>query len=66
MPRVFYSPEYVGAGYSFETTRKAEWVADSLETSAISGIEIAEATPLNGRQVARRTLWRRNGIADRR
>ena len=52
MPRVFYSPEYVGAGYSFETTRKAEWVADSLERSAISGIEIVEPAPLRGREVA--------------
>jgi len=52
MTRVFYSPEYVSAGHSFETTRKAEWVADSLVRSPISGIEIAEPTPLRGRQVA--------------
>lgn len=52
MPRVYYSPEYVSAGHSFETTRKSEWVADSLERSPIPGIEIVEPTPLRGRQVA--------------
>jgi acetoin utilization deacetylase AcuC-like enzyme len=52
MPRVYYSSEYVCASHSFETTRKAEWVADSLERSAIPGIEIVEPRPLRGRQVA--------------
>ncbi len=27
---VYYSPDYVGSAYAFETTRKAKWVADSL------------------------------------
>jgi len=52
MPRIYYGPDYVGASHSFETTRKAEWLADSLERSAIPGIEIVEPRPLSGRQVA--------------
>ena len=30
MVRVFYSPQYVGSAYVFDTTRKAKWVAASL------------------------------------
>jgi len=52
MTRVFFSHEYVSAGYSFETTRKSAWVADSLERSAISGVQIVEPSPLGGRQLA--------------
>jgi acetoin utilization deacetylase AcuC-like enzyme len=49
--RVFFSHEYVSAEHSFETTRKAQWVADSLERSPLSGIEIVEPTALKGRQL---------------
>jgi len=52
MAHIFFSHAYVSAGHSFDTTRKAEWVADSLERSAITGIEIVEPSPLSGRQVA--------------
>ena len=38
---VYYSPDYVGAGYAFDTTRKAAWVADSLVASVRSLIEAA-------------------------
>ena len=27
---IFYKPAYVGSGYSFDTTRKAAWIAESL------------------------------------
>jgi acetoin utilization deacetylase AcuC-like enzyme len=37
--RVYYTPSYVGSAHGFETTRKARWVADSLATDPISGIE---------------------------
>ena len=48
---IYYSPDYVGAGYSFETTRKAKWVADSLETSPIEGVQLVEPRPLSWDQV---------------
>lgn len=42
MPTVFYSPSYVGAGYEFDTTRKAKWVADSLIESPIRDVVLSE------------------------
>jgi len=51
--KVFYSPDYVGAAYAFETTRKAKWVADSLADSPIAGIELAEPRPLTAEEVER-------------
>jgi len=53
MTHVFYSPAYVGSGYAFETTRKAKWIADSLDASPIRGIELVEPTSLTEEQVAR-------------
>jgi acetoin utilization deacetylase AcuC-like enzyme len=50
--RVFYSPSYVGSGYAFDTTRKAEWIADSLTESPITDIEIVEPVPLSRDRVA--------------
>ena len=38
--QVFYCSDYVAAGYSFETTRKAAWVAESLYADPIAGAEI--------------------------
>ena len=49
---VFYSPDYVGSAYAFETTRKAQWVADSLAISPIEGIDLVEPPPLSWDQVA--------------
>ncbi len=49
--KVIYSPEYVGSAYSFETTRKAKWVADSLATSPIHGIELVAPRPLSAEQL---------------
>src|SRR6185369_17454869 len=49
--RVFYSPEYVVSGHSFETTRKAKWVADSLMQAPVDGIELTEPEPLTRDQV---------------
>src|SRR5688500_15740516 len=39
---VFYSPAYVSAARPFDTTRKAKWVADSLRTCPIAGVELIE------------------------
>jgi acetoin utilization deacetylase AcuC-like enzyme len=49
--KVFYSPEYVGAAYAFETTRKAKWVADSLGASPVTGLELATPIPLTAAEV---------------
>ncbi len=43
---VFYSPDHVLAGHSFDTTRKAARVAASLAAEPIEGIELVEPTPL--------------------
>lgn len=48
---VYYSPDYVGATYAFETTRKAKWVADSLLASPIPGVELVEPPPLTWEQL---------------
>src|SRR5262245_49895849 len=50
--RVYYSPAYSSAGYAFDPTRKAGWVADSLSESPIPGIELIEPPPLTSDQVA--------------
>ena len=52
MVRVFYSSKYVGSGFSFDTTRKARWVADSLAESPIPGIELVEPVPLTREELA--------------
>jgi acetoin utilization deacetylase AcuC-like enzyme len=52
MVTVYYSPAYVGASHSFDTTRKSGWIADSLAVSPIEGIELMEPMPLTEEQVA--------------
>jgi acetoin utilization deacetylase AcuC-like enzyme len=42
----------VCGGYSFDTTRKAGWVAESLSASPIEGIELAAPGPLTREEVA--------------
>jgi acetoin utilization deacetylase AcuC-like enzyme len=49
---LFYSPAYVGSAYAFETTRKAKWVADSLERAPIDEIELVQPQPLSPDQVS--------------
>jgi acetoin utilization deacetylase AcuC-like enzyme len=39
---VFYRAEYVVSGYSFDTTRKAQWIVDSLIEAPIPGLELVE------------------------
>jgi len=51
MVQVFYSPSYVGASHAFDTTRKSKWVADSLSTQAISGIDLRAPQSLTRQQV---------------
>lgn len=49
--KLFYSPEYVSSGYKFETTRKARWIADSLQRDPIGGIEILSPEALTEAQL---------------
>ncbi|PYP76581.1 MAG: hypothetical protein DMD35_18270, partial [Gemmatimonadetes bacterium] len=50
---VFYSPAFVSSAHAFETTRKAGWLADSLVTSPIAGVELVHPEPLTFDEVAR-------------
>ncbi len=52
MVSVYYSPMYASMGYSFDTTRKAGWVAESLSESPIPGIDLVEPDPLTTEQIA--------------
>lgn len=51
--RVSYTPAYVGAAHAFETTRKAAWVADSLKSRPISGIDLVANASLTQPQLQR-------------
>jgi acetoin utilization deacetylase AcuC-like enzyme len=44
--KVFYDPSYVLAEHEFETTRKAGWVAESLLSSPVTGVELSSPEPL--------------------
>jgi hypothetical protein len=48
---VFYSPAYALAAHSFETTRKARWVADSLEREPLPRLELLAPDPLTEAEV---------------
>jgi acetoin utilization deacetylase AcuC-like enzyme len=48
---VYYSPAYVGSGYAFDTTRKAQWIAESLLASPIAGIKLVEPSSLTRDQL---------------
>lgn len=50
--KLFYSPDYVAAAESFDTTRKAGWIAESLERSPIAGADIVAPEPLTFEQLA--------------
>ncbi len=38
--KLFYSPDYVSSGHAFETTRKSQWIVDSLRSDPMPGIEV--------------------------
>jgi acetoin utilization deacetylase AcuC-like enzyme len=40
MRTVYYSPAYTASGYTFDTSRKAGWVADSLLAHPIAGLQL--------------------------
>ncbi len=49
--KVFFSPDYVLAAHSFDTTRKAGWIALSLEQEPISRVTVCEPKPISVEQV---------------
>lgn len=49
--RVFYSTDYVLAAHSFDTTRKAAWIADSLVTHPFHGVTVEAPTPLTASDI---------------
>jgi len=50
---VFYSPLYTSSAHAFDTTRKAKWIADSLERSPIDGVTLVEPPSLTWDQLTR-------------
>jgi acetoin utilization deacetylase AcuC-like enzyme len=50
--KVFYSPDYVAAAESFDTMRKSGWVAESLVSSPIEGVEIVAPKSLEFDEIA--------------
>ena len=49
--KLFYSPDYIRSGHAFETTRKSQWIADSLHCDPIDGIEVLAPEPLSEAQL---------------
>ena len=49
--KVYFSPEYVLAAHAFDTTRKAGWIADSLRSDPISGVELVAPELLTAEQI---------------
>jgi acetoin utilization deacetylase AcuC-like enzyme len=50
--KVFYSPDYVAAAESFDTTRKSGWIAESLAKNPIAGVEIVAPASLTFQEIA--------------
>jgi acetoin utilization deacetylase AcuC-like enzyme len=46
MVTVYYHPSYAAAAYAFPTTRKARWIAESLQAKPIPGIALENPQPL--------------------
>lgn len=50
--KVFFSPDYVAAAESFDTTRKAGWIAESLQREPVENVEIVPPIPLTFAELA--------------
>jgi acetoin utilization deacetylase AcuC-like enzyme len=44
--RIYYSSAYIAAAHAFDTTRKAQWVAESLRERPVPGVVVVEPEPL--------------------
>lgn len=51
--KVYYSPQYTQSRHAFDTTRKAQWIADSLCHSPVGGVEVVAPAPLTTAQARR-------------
>jgi acetoin utilization deacetylase AcuC-like enzyme len=51
--KIFYSPSYTIAAHSFATTRKSRWIAESLATEPIGGIELVAPEPTSAAALSR-------------
>jgi acetoin utilization deacetylase AcuC-like enzyme len=49
--KIYYSPDYVGSAVTFETTRKAQWIAESLGRAPIGAIDLVSPEPLTPEQL---------------
>lgn len=50
--KLFYSPDYIAAAESFDTTRKSGWIAESLARNPVAGVEIVAPQPLTFEELA--------------
>lgn len=51
--KVFYSPDYAAMRYAVSATRKAAWIAESLETAPIDGVVLESPTPASRDSIER-------------
>src|SRR5262245_3916237 len=51
--KIFYSPSYTIAAYSFDTTRKSQWIAESLAREPVIGIELVAPEPTSAAALSR-------------
>jgi len=49
--KLFFSPDYVRSGHAFETTRKSQWIVESLHREPMVGIELLAPDPLSETQL---------------
>lgn len=49
--KLYYSESYTLASHAFDTTRKAGWVAESLGSQPIAGVELVEPVPVSEEQL---------------
>ncbi len=49
--KLFYSPDYVRSGHAFETTRKSQWIIDSLRREPLAEVEVLAPEPLTQSQL---------------
>ena len=46
--KIFYNDEYVAPNHSFDTTRKAAWIADTIRDTGVPGVELVDPASLTG------------------
>jgi acetoin utilization deacetylase AcuC-like enzyme len=49
--KLFYSESYILASHAFDTTRKAQWIAESLRSQPIAGVGLVEPMPVTEAQL---------------